>query len=119
MNELDEKIKEALKGTENEAAFKNNDGLVEDLVGVFSGKRSRWIAFAVFISFALFAVAVWTGFKCYYAEVIRTQLLWGGTTIWSMLSIGMFKIYFWMEMHTNRVLREMKRIELLILQERK
>ncbi len=116
MNDLNDKIREALKGTDNEVTFKDDGTIIEELVGMFRGKHRGLLAFAAIMSFTLFAVAVWTGFKCYHAEVLRTQLLWGGASICCMISVGLTKIYFWMEMHTNRVLREMKRIELLLLQ---
>ena len=32
-----------------------------------------------------------------------------------LLVISIMKIWFWREMHTNRVLRELKRVELLVL----
>jgi uncharacterized Rmd1/YagE family protein len=42
-------------------------------------------------------------------------LRWGGVALAFFFVFGVLKIWFWLEIHTNRVLREVKRVELLLL----
>ncbi len=41
------------------------------------------------------------------------QLQWGGLTL--LLAVMFIKVWFWMEMQSNRILRELKRVELLLV----
>jgi hypothetical protein len=40
-------------------------------------------------------------------------LQWGGLTL--LLAVMFIKVWFWMEMQSNRILRELKRVELLLV----
>lgn len=59
-------------------------------------------------------LAGWSGFDFYHAPEVREQLLWGGFCFFNVLFISFLKVWFWLEMHSNRVLRELKRVELLL-----
>ena len=41
-------------------------------------------------------------------------LVWGGGFMFCMMAVSMLKLWFWMEMQTNSVLREVKRVELQV-----
>lgn len=57
---------------------------------------------------------VWSAIRFFHAPEVREQLLWGGFCFFNVLFISFLKVWFWMEMHSNRVLRELKRVELLL-----
>ena len=119
MNDLDRKIQEALRGIDGGNALAREPNVAEELIGTFR-TRHRWLHAVAFIfTFAFFAIAVWGGIRFANADVPRDQILWAGVCTLGMLSVGFLKIYFWMEIHTNRVLREIKRVELLILESRR
>lgn len=50
------------------------------------------------------------------AESTREQLQWGGVCMLGLVFVGSLKMCSWLEIHTNRALRELKRVELLLLQ---
>ena len=111
MNNLDDKIRAALQGDASAA----EPNLAEEVITVFRG-RHRWMhAIVVLVSVALLAVTVWASLRFYHAAVVREQLLWGGLALVALLMISFMKVWFWLEMQTNRVLREVKRVELLFL----
>jgi len=115
MNDLDRKIQEALRGADGGDALAREPNVAEELIGTFR-TRHRWIhAIAFVLTFVFFVSAVWSGFRFAAADTARDQLLWGGLCLLGMLFVGLLKVYFWLEIHTNRILREMKRVELLIL----
>jgi hypothetical protein len=111
MNDIDSKIRAALQSdSPNEDA-----NLAEEVINVFRG-RNRWMhAIVVVVSLVFLAAGVWASFRFYHAEVVREQLLWGGLALVALLAISFMKVWFWLEMHTNRILREVKRVELLFV----
>jgi len=115
MNDIDQKIQDALRRTSAPEGLTGEPNLAEEALIAFRG-RHQWLStMALIVSFALFGAAVWAGWRFFGAETVRAQLLWGALAMWAMLSIGFLKIWFWLEMQTNRVLREIKRVELLVV----
>jgi hypothetical protein len=115
MNDIDQKIKAALQRRSSGDDIADEPNLAEEVITVFRG-RHRWMhAVVVIVSLLFLALAVWASVQFYHAEVVREQLVFGAITFASGMVISLLKIWFWLEMHTNRVLREVKRIELLML----
>ena len=111
MNDIDNKIRAALQRSPSD----EEPNLAEEVITVFRG-RHRWMhALVAVVTFAFFAFSVWAGFRFYGAENPREQLLFGGLALALLLATSLMKVWFWLEMQTNRVLREVKRIELLVL----
>ena len=111
MNELDKRIQAALQGDDPGA----EPNLAEEIISAFRG-RHRWMhGLIVAISLAVTVVAVWAGLRFYQAEVVPEQLRWGGLALLALLMVSFLKVWFWLEMQSNRVLRELKRIELLLI----
>ena len=116
MNDLDRRIQEALRGVDGGEALAREPNIAEELLGTFRTRR-RWLHAVPFVfSFVFLAVAVWSDFRFVEADAPREQLLWGGVCLLGMLFVGFIKVYFWLEIQTNRVMRELKRVELLFLQ---
>jgi len=114
MNDIDKKIQAALRGDASVDASLADPNLAEEILVAFRG-RNRWLTTLVFIwSLVLFAGAVWAGWRFYGADTIAAQLRWGGLALLFILMVSFIKVWFWMEMQTNRVLREVKRVELLL-----
>ena len=115
MNDLDNKIRAALDGdTPGE-----EPNLAEEVIAVFRG-RNRWMhGIVVVVSLALMALTLWSVYHFYHAEEVREQLRWGGLALVTLLMISFMKVWFWLEMHTNRILREVKRVELLFVTARR
>ncbi|MEZ5960449.1 MAG: DUF6768 family protein [Hyphomonadaceae bacterium] len=43
---------------------------------------------------------------------VRETVIWTAGALWAAIAVAMLKMYFWMEMNKNVVLREVKRLEL-------
>jgi hypothetical protein len=114
MNDLDQKIKAALQRHSSEGAVEEPN-LAEEVITVFRGRRRWFHAVVVVVSLVFLAVTVWAGFRFYGAEIVREQLWYGAVAFAALLVISLLKVWFWLEMHTNRVLRELKRVELLLV----
>jgi hypothetical protein len=118
MNAWDEKIQTALADTREGEELFVEQGLMAEAVAPFRGKR-RWVnVVGLCYGFAGFAIALWGGVRFFEAEDTRAQILWAVVCLIGILLNAFLKVFFWMEMHTNRVLREVKRVELLLVKER-
>ena len=118
MNNLDQKIQAALRHDGAGTDLLNEPNLAEEVLNVFRG-RNRLLIFAqVAISLVFVAVAVWAAMHFYQAESVRAQIQWGALAGLLIMAVSFLKIWFWLEMHTNRVLRELKRVELLLVTRR-
>ncbi|MEE9364687.1 MAG: DUF6768 family protein [Cellulophaga sp.] len=113
--EIDNLIKEAL--TKEEAAFYDEleeQNLFEKLGEVFKGKMG-WLAMVMnvvhLVVFGLFAYCI-----VQFLDTDNTNELikWASAGFLCMLVMVMLKMYVWMQMDKNDLLREMKRLELQI-----
>lgn len=113
--EIDKIIQQAL--SKEEAEFYDQLGeqsLIEMMLGVFKGKNKVIYIITIIMSFVLFGVFVYCAIQFYEAETTREMLIYGGIGMWCMIGVMGIKIWHWMQMNTNRILREMKRLELQI-----
>lgn len=116
MNSIDEKIQQALKESHESEELFAQPSLWQEAVTPFKGRR-KWVNFVGLLYGVIgFALFIWGTIECIGAETIRSQILWGGLAMIGVLLNAFLKVFFWMEMHTNRILIEVKRVELLLLQ---
>ncbi len=115
MDELDRKIEEALSAEDRDLLDRfGEQGLFAQWFSVYDGKM-RWIAvYATVLTFVLFGAAVYCGWKFFAATVALDAARWGAGAVVLMVMVGFLKIWFWMRMESNRILREVKRLELQI-----
>jgi hypothetical protein len=118
MNNIDQRIQAALRREGGGDNIIEEPNLAEEIFSAFRGRNKLLSTFAFFLTFALFGAAVWSGWQFYKAEAVDAQIQWAALTLLFMIMVGFLKIWFWLEMHTNRVLRELKRVELLLVTRR-
>ncbi|PHR93153.1 MAG: hypothetical protein COA69_04170 [Robiginitomaculum sp.] len=115
MDELDRKIEEALSA-EDRALMEHfgEQGLLGQFGSLFSGKLAWLTAITVIAGFGMFILGVYAAWNFINAPDISGMLRWGGVAWFGFISLMMIKIWSWMRMETNRILREVKRLELQI-----
>lgn len=115
IEKIDVLIKEALN--QEEAKFYDELGeqnLFEKLGGVFKGKLG-WLAILMnVVSLALLGLLVYCGIQFFDTEVTHELIQWGAGFFICLMAISMIKLFVWMQMDKNDVLRELKRLELQI-----
>lgn len=115
MDDLDRKIQEALS-TEDRELMEHfgEQGIFGQLGSLFSGKLA-WLSMVTFVvglvAFFIGAYAVW---QITITGDIASMLRWGAVAWAGFMSMIMIKIWSWMRMESNRVIREVKRLELQI-----
>jgi len=118
MNDIDQKIQAALRRDGAGGNIVDEPNLAEEIFTAFRGRHRFVSTFAFILTFALFLAAVWSGWRFYNAETVDAQIQWAALALLFMIMVGFLKIWFWLEMHTNRVMRELKRVELLLVSRR-
>ena len=115
MEEIDKMIKEAL--SEEEAQFYeelNEPAILEKLGEVYKG-RLGWLAWIMNVILLLFFVLfIYSLVHFLNSKEALEMIRWASVGIFSILAVGILKIYFWMQLDKNDLKRELKRIELQI-----
>ena len=115
MEDIDKLIKETL--TEEEAKFYDEldeQNLFQMLGGLFKGKNSWLILIMNVMNALVFGLLIYCIIQTFEVEKTNDLILWVGGVILCFLTMSMLKIYMWMQIHRNSVVREIKRLELQI-----
>ena len=62
----------------------------------------------------IFALSIYCLVQFLEAEEIREMLLWGAGMMVGLVMVGMLKMWHWMQMDKNALVREIKRLELQV-----
>ncbi len=113
--QIDQIIHEAL--SKEEAEFYDQLGeqsLLEMSLGVFQGKNKVIYILTTIMAFVWFVGFIFCVVRFIEAETTRELITYAAAGFWCILSVTAIKLWHWMQMNTNRILREMKRLELQI-----
>ncbi len=116
MNELDKKIREALREEDAEIFedFGGEPSMLDMVIDIYRG-RHRWLVLlTTFWALVFFVLGILSAVKFFTTEEPRDMLLWAIGFIFCMSAVSMLKVWFWMELNKNAITREIKRLELQI-----
>jgi len=116
MEEIDQLIKDTL--SKEEAAFYDSldeQNLIEMVMGLFKGKNAWILVTTNIVTVIFFGFFVYCIIQFFNAESSEALIRWGIGSSMLLLSLSMLKIYAWMQMDKNALLREMKRLELQVM----
>lgn len=116
MDELERRITQALRA-EDAAEYERLDPDLppwEMIFETFRG-RTRWLKVLMMFWMVVFmAAAVWCVIRFLRAEDVRAMLGWGLVGLFAVQGVAFMKVFWWMEMQRNAIVREVKRVELQI-----
>ena len=121
MQDIDRMIEEALDG-EEQALFRETAREPDFFTQAFGllGGRNGWInGLMVAIQAALFVSGLWAGWGFYEAETALSALHWGLPAAVLLLMSLIIKLGMMPELQANRLIRELKRLELQLALSRK
>ena len=116
MNELDKKIREALRKEDAELFedFGEEPSVFEMLIETCRG-RHRWLnILGAFWTLVFLVLGILAAVKFFSAEATRDIVMWAAACILCMSAVSMLKIWYFLEMQRNAITREIKRLELQI-----
>ena len=114
-SELDRLIEEALSAEER-ALFEQGGELGWFQLGLaqFRG-RLGWVTWVIMIvQTVMFLASVWAGWQFYIATEVLPALKWGLTAAVLVLMATQMKMALMPQMQAERIIRELKRLELLL-----
>ena len=120
MHDLDELIDEALDAEERELlrAIGEEPGFVERAMGLFGAGVGWMVVFMMVGQALLFFAGVWAAWGFFEAGDPVTQLRWGLPAAVLLLASLAVKLAVAPPIHTNQIMRELKRIELRLVRTR-
>ena len=116
MSELDRKIRDALQAEDPDLAaeFDTEPSVFEMLAETLHGRR-RWLSLlGGFLTLAFVILGVVSAVQFFRAAETRDLLMWAAACILCTSAVSMLKVWYFLEMHTNSLLREIKRLELQV-----
>ena len=116
MRNVDELIDEALDAEERELlrSIGEEPGFFAQAFGIFGGPTGWVHVLLMIVQGALFIAGVWAGWRFFEAGDALSALRYGLPAAVLLLTALVIKLSLWPTIQTNRVIRELKRIELQI-----
>ena len=116
MNKLDDDIRKALANEEASYDLDREEGLFGQVAGIFRGKL-RWIAiFAVIESIVFLVLIVLAAIEFFQADDTKWQIFYATSILLLAGMLLLVKLWSWMQMNRYVIQREIKRLELRILE---
>lgn len=116
MSQIDQAIRRAMSPEDQRLLDElgREESLFVQAVNAFQG-RNRLIGVLGWLGgFLLFGVFLWLAVRFVQADDPRDMLRWGAAAGLAVVGFSMIKLWFFMEMQKNVVLREVKRLELQV-----
>lgn len=119
MNKDREKIDELIKETLNKEEAQFYDKLEEqNLIGklgeVYKGKLG-WLAVIMnIVHLVIFGLLIYCFVRFFSTNETNELIKWASAGFICMIVMGMLKLFIWMQMDKNDILRELKRLELQV-----
>ena len=116
MNDLEKKIREALRKEDAELykEFEDEPSVFEMLMETCRGRR-RWLnMLGAFWTLVFVVLGVLAAVKFFGAVATRDIVMWAAACILCMSAVSMLKVWYFLEINKNAVTREIKRLELQI-----
>ena len=112
---IDKLIKETL--TEQEAKFYDEldeQNVLEMIFGLFRGKNKWLLIMMNLVTVIFFGLFIYCLVQFFNVEATKDLLKWGLGSIVFLIGVSMLKVFAWMQMDKNAIMRELKRLELQV-----
>ena len=114
---IDEKIKQELKNESQQLdqMLAHEPGIFKMLANAFKGSLGRWMIIVGLFTFVITLIMFWAGYHFFFEQgSVAFKLHWGVVLLFTaMLQIAL-KMWSFMEMNRQSMLREIKRLELAV-----
>jgi hypothetical protein len=118
MTDFDDKLRYSLNA-DDEAFLKSledEQGLFKQLAGTFHGPFKGWVILIMIVSVCLGIAMFFMLFKLLNAPTLDLRVLWGTGLICALSMQGFIKQWLFERMNMLNVMREVKRVELRVVQ---
>jgi Family of unknown function (DUF6768) len=115
MEDIDQLIKDTL--TQEEAKFYNEleeQNIFQMIGGLYHGKLKWIMVYMNIVMIVIFGLFVYCAIQFFNTDVTNELIKWAVLGTFCMIAVGMLKLFSWMQIDKNAVLREIKRLELQV-----
>lgn len=112
IEKIDDIIKEAL--TQEEAKFYNEldeQGIWKKIGGLFRGKNAWFFIVMNILNLIMLGIAIYCIVQFFNTESTNELIKWSMIFFFCAMMMSMLKLYAWMQMDKNSIIRELKRLE--------
>ena len=115
MDKLDRMIAEALAEEDRAIVEATNErGVFAELAAQLTG-HNAWVKWVTYLYITVFvALFIWATWQFFAATDALVALKWGLGAVVAVLFVSVLKLYLLTEIQTDRVVRELKRVELML-----
>ena len=116
MNDIDKMIRDALSAEDHDllADLGDEPTILQMVADTFRG-RMKWVVVLVYVATTtFFLLGIFSAVRFLSAETERDLIRWGVALMCCLVVVYAPKIWYWMELNKNTVMREVKRVELQI-----
>ncbi len=116
MSKLDDDIRKALANGESSYDLDQEEGLLGQMAGIFQGKL-RWMAILVVVESIVFMVLiVLAAMEFFQTDDTKQQIMYATSVLLLAGMLLLVKLWGWMQMNRYCIQREIKRLELRVLE---
>ena len=116
MNKLDDDIRKVLADGAMPYDLEKEEGLFGQMAGIFHGKL-RWMAiFAVIESIVFLVLIVLAAIEFFQTDDTKWQIFYATGVVLLAMMLLLIKLWSWMQMNRYCIQREIKRLELRMLE---
>jgi len=84
------------------------------IFGLFKGKNAWLLVMMNIVTVVFFGLFVYCVIQFFETNITNELIKWGVGALTFLLGVSMLKIFAWMQMDKNALLREIKRLELQV-----
>ena len=113
--EIDQIIKESL--TQEEAKFYDEleeQNLLNQLGDLFKTKMGWLIVIMNIVNLVMFVLSIYCVVQFFNTDITNELIMWVGAFFICWSAVAMIKLFVWLQMDKNALLRELKRLELQV-----
>ena len=115
MEDIDKLIQETL--TQEEAKFYSKldeQNLFQMFGGLYQGKLKWLMVIVNIVMVGWFVLFIYCAIRFFEVETTKDLIKWAAIGFFSMMAVGLLKIFAWMQMDKKAIIRELKRLELQV-----
>ena len=116
MSDFDQSIRQSLSAEDAKLLDRlgADQALHRQVLDTFQG-RLRWFNAAGWIvGFVLFGAGSIFGWRFMQSQDVGDMLRWGAASAFAFAGLALVKVWFWLELQKNAVVREVKRLEVQV-----
>ncbi|WP_199883002.1 DUF6768 family protein [Pseudoalteromonas sp. T1lg75] len=116
---LEQQIKSELaqERQQLDGILSRDEGLFARLGQTYQGSMRRWVWLSTLLALIATAAFIYCGYRFYIATEVGDQIFWAVWFIVGLMVQIAVKLWIFMEMNRNSIIREIKRTEYLLLAE--